>query len=453
MNQGWKFYRKLHRWPGLIVSFILFYYGVTGIIMNHREFFSGLEVSRHALPKDFQYKNWNNSAIKSNLIINSDSILVYGNIGIWTTDSAFIHYRNMNNGFPKGADNRKIFDVHHPGDGNLYAATQFGLYVFNQQEEKWEKFDLEVDIDRFVAIESIGDTLYVLNRSYLFKGESQGPSTEFKKIELDQPLGYKKEVSLFETIWQIHSGEILGLPGKLFVDFLGIITIFLSLTGIIFFFFPGWIRKRKRKQEKIQSIVKINRWSLKWHNRVGAWIFVFLILLFFTGMFLRPPLLIAIGYTKVKPIKFSHLDQPNPWYDKLRDLLYDKDRDIFLLSTSDGMYYMKRESSKPVRFKIQPPVSVMGINTLEPYGNGAFLVGSFSGLFAWHPSYPTIYNLVEGTLYKGVKGGRPVGDFKVTGIITCTQRKKYMVDYDKGVIALKHGGRFPGMPKNVEDKS
>ncbi|MGQ1948532.1 PepSY domain-containing protein [Geofilum sp. OHC36d9] len=448
-----KVYKKLHKWPGLIISVLLLYYSITGIFMNHREFFSGIDVSRTILPDNFHYRNWNNSALKGNLIINNDSILVYGNIGVWVTDSTFKDYRSFNAGFPKGMDNRKIFDVLRSADGHLYAATHFGLFAYNAKLKEWVKFALDVDIKRFVAIESIEDTIYALNRSYLFKGLSNGSHTVFEKIELQKPSDFQNEVSLFKTIWQIHSGEIFGLPGKLFVDMLGIVTIFLSLTGIIYFIFPGWIKRRKAKTKKSTNIIKVNRWSLKWHNYIGAWTFVALLILFFTGMFLRPPLLIAIANAKVAPIKYSHLYQPNPWYDKLRDLLYDENRKIFLLSTSEGMYYMALDDLQPLFIEIQPPVSVMGINTLETFSNGAYLVGSFSGLFLWHPSHPDIYNYAQGKIYQGNPSGRPIGDYKITGHITDVAGNQYMVDYDKGVIPLHHAQVFPPMPENVLDES
>jgi hypothetical protein len=42
MGKNWKSYKKLHKWPGLIIAFVLLYYGFTGIIMNHRGLFSGV---------------------------------------------------------------------------------------------------------------------------------------------------------------------------------------------------------------------------------------------------------------------------------------------------------------------------------------------------------------------------------------------------------------------------
>jgi hypothetical protein len=448
------FYKKTHRWPGLIIAFILLYYGITGILMNHREFISSLDVKRNSLPAGFQYINWNNAALKGNLILSDDSILVYGNIGIWLTDSSFREYSSFNKGFPKGADNRKIFDVHHAEDGSLYAATLFGLFAYDYDKGSWEKFDLNADIKKFVAIESVGDTIYALNRSYLYKGKSEGVKSHFQKIELPQPENYDDRKTLFETIWQIHSGEIFGIPGKLFVDLLGLLTIFLSITGIAYFFFPDWIKRRIRNKKKAKTIIRINRWSLKWHNHMGAWTFPLLIIMFFAGIFLRPPLLIAIANARVKPIKHTHLDQANPWYDKLRDILYDKEREIFLFSTSEGVFFTNEQMMVMIPFEGQPPVSVMGINTFEAFADGSYLIGSFSGLFLWDPTHPEIYNYAQGKIHKRSSGlERPVGDFAVTGTIRDYSGNLYMIDYARGVIPLYHSNQFPDMPENVLKES
>ena len=445
-----KLYKKLHKWPALIIAFILLYYGVSGILMNHRELISSIDLSRKFLPKKYHVENWTNGSIKSSLLINPDSIIIYGNIGIWVTDSNYQKYNSLNAGFKKGMDNRKIYDVHLTDDGNLYAATHFGLFSFDTEQKKWAQFPLDVKNKRFVSIESVGDTIYALNRSYLFTGISNGRSTSFSKIELPPESNYKNEIGLFETTWQIHSGEIFGIPGKVYVDLLGLITVFMSLTGIAYFFFPGWMKKRKKRNIGFKRIARVNKWSLKWHNNFGAWIFALLVILYFTGMFLRPPLLIPIADSRIKPLKYTHLDQPNPWYDKLRDLLYDEQKSTFLLSTSEGMYYMSIDDLRPIKYKSQPPVSIMGINTLKKISDSEYLVGSFSGLFLWNPDASTITNVLTNQPYEDGGSGRPLGDIKVSGTFTDHHGGFYLIDYDNGVIPLNNNEpMFPSMPENI----
>src|SRR5450759_165107 len=106
-----RFFRKYHKWLGVIFALIILSYVFSGIILNHREGLSFIDVNRKQLPKEYRYQNWNNAAVKATLKISSDSILVYGNIGIWLTDSSYSDFKNFNAGVSKGIDNRKIFQM------------------------------------------------------------------------------------------------------------------------------------------------------------------------------------------------------------------------------------------------------------------------------------------------------------------------------------------------------
>lgn len=446
-------FKRLHKWPGLIIAFVLIYYAITGVLMNHRELISGIDLSREALPADYHYKNWNNAALKGSLSWGEDSILLYGNMGIWLTDSLFKKMSPFHMGFPRGSDHVKIADVHRTADGHLYAASLFGLYAFNRQVNLWFRCDLEDPKQRVTGIESTGDTLYVLSRSHLYTGLSDGIATRFTRFELPAPAGYDGKITLFETIWQIHSGEILGLPGKLWVDFLGLITILLSVTGILYFFFPGMIKRRSQRKLPVKKLAATTRWSLKWHYVTGSWLFIFLIVLFLTGMFLRPPMLLFIANARVAPVKSTHLDQPNPWYDKLRDIVYDRQREQFLLATSAGIFSYVPGAGIPEPFPYQPPVSVMGINTFELLRGNTYLVGSFTGLFLWDPGSPEIYDAVTGDLYNGAQAGPPIGDLKVTGTVCDAGGNRYVIDYNQGAIPLGHSRAFAEMPNNVISES
>ncbi|MCG8410075.1 MAG: PepSY domain-containing protein [Bacteroidales bacterium] len=440
--------KKYHKWPGLIIALFLMYYAISGILMNHRETISGIDISRNILPKNYHYKNWNLAALRGSQIISSDSILVYGDIGIWLSDSTFQKYTDYNQGLPKGIDNRKIFDVYLSPNKNLFAATLFGLYAYNKDKRKWQKFDLNTKIDRFVSVISKEDSIIAMNRSYIFAGLDKGTATKFKKIQLKAPKGYKNKISLFETVWQIHSGEIFGLPGKLFVDFIGVISILISITGIIFFFFPKLIKYRKRKNKRISSIAKINRNSLKWHNKLGSWFLIFLIVISLTGMFLRPPLLLTIARANIPVIKFTHLDQPNAWYDDLRDIMYNETTDSFILAAYNGMYQLQSLEAIPEPYKIQPPISVMGINVFENINKHLYLIGSFSGLFLWNPQNPIIYDFISGHEYQENSSGRPFGKNAISGIIT-NNSQSYIVDYNQGVL----NSNFSEMPQKIIKKA
>ena len=159
-----RFFRKYHKWLGVIFALIILSYVFSGIILNHREALSFVDVNRKLLPKEYRYRNWNNAAVKSTLKISSDSILIYGNIGIWLTDSSFSDFTNMSQGFPKGIDNRKISQMIRTARNKLLAGAFSGLYSFDYSKGKWVSVALPVKENNIVDIIQKQDTIFVLTK-------------------------------------------------------------------------------------------------------------------------------------------------------------------------------------------------------------------------------------------------------------------------------------------------
>ncbi len=450
--RNWIKWKTWHKWMGVPIALMLLFFSVTGIIMNHRDLLASFDVKRSNLPANYTYQNWNNAAVKGGLTWRSDSLLVFGNIGIWLTDTSYASFTPLMQGMKQGSDHQKILDLHLSAKGHLYAATLFGCQAYDETNHRWVSMPF-AQHERVVGIENVGDTLYVLSRSHLFKGYDAGIRTHMTQMVLQPAQEMDGKVTLFEVLWQTHSGEIFGLPGKLWVDMLGLIAFFLSLTGLIYFIFPKWIKRRKKHRQPVRQIAAVNKWSILWHNKLGVWVAVCLLVLFITGMFLRPPLLIAIAQARVAPPAYSNLDQPNPWHDQLRDLHFDAHRNQLLLSTSTGMYQMDLTRLKPMRMQHQPPISVMGINALIPTQQKGYLVGSFSGLFEWNPDSALVINHFDGKPYKAQASGKPVGDVKVTGYVTWGEGKNYVFDYDLGVRPLGSSRPFPKMPESIRQAS
>ncbi len=106
-----KFLKKYHKWLAVVFTLFIILFSISGILLNHRELFSHLDINRNYLPSDYQAKNWNNAAVKSTLKINRDTVFIYGNLGIWKTNSKFDHFQNFSTGLPSGIDNQKIFSM------------------------------------------------------------------------------------------------------------------------------------------------------------------------------------------------------------------------------------------------------------------------------------------------------------------------------------------------------
>ena len=256
-NRILKFFRKIHRWPALVIAFFAILYALSGIVMNHRQLFSHIDISRNILLPNYKYKNWNMSVVRSSFRLSENEYLVYGNIGIWKCDSSFSEFTEFNQGFPKGVDNRKIYSIEKLGN-TLFAGSQLGLYK-RDMETVWQKVELPVESDRIADLELKDDTLLVLTRYYLLKTTG---NNDFITIMLPEPVGYERKTGLFDTLWQLHSGELFGITGMLIVDLLGIVTVFLSVTGVLHFFFPRLIRKRKQHRKPVKTLVSTTRKNL-----------------------------------------------------------------------------------------------------------------------------------------------------------------------------------------------
>lgn len=447
------FFKKTHKWLGLIVSILVLNFAISGIILEHRDLFSRIDIPRSWLPNDYHYSNWNNSAIKGIIPINSQENLIFGNIGIWKESRG--KFSDFNGGLESGADNRNISSVIKTSKGNLYAGSLFSFFHFDETSKQWEKIKLPTEEQRVVKIIEKDGYLLIMTRSHLLKMIDGGNNSDIKVLDLKPPVGYKKEISMFQTFWQIHNGEIFGIAGRLFVDFLGLVFIFLTITGLIKWYFPKTFKKISADKIKLVLVKKINLYSLHWHNKFGVWTLLFLVISTITGIFLRPPLLILIAESNVPQIKGTNLSQNNCWYDKLRNITYNKINKNYIIATDENLYYVDENFAYcPEKFNIQPPVSIMGVNVLESREDGGILVGSFNGLFLWYPQINKIYDYVTKEIYIPVQvSGPPVGAFKTSGYAKLQNGYEYYFDYDLGAVPLNSEKFYYSMSKEIKEKS
>jgi len=410
--------RKWHKWPSLVFTLFILLFAFSGIILNHRDLLSGIDVNRKLLPPGYRYQNWNLAAIRGGVPWGRDSLLVYGNIGTWLTDASFHSFSDLNAGFPDGIDNRKISSVSIDSVTGVYAGTLFGLFRFDRQTRRWDKTEIPVQEERIVKVLAKGDSLMVMTRSYLLVSTAQNGLHRFRVIRVPESEDDDRRTGLFKTLWVIHSGEIYGLVGKLIVDAVGIIFILLCITGLIYFLVPYRLKQLSDEVRKTR-LKHFNRNTLRWHNVAGSWAIPLLILTTLTGMFLRPPLLIPIAEKNVHKIPFTELDSPNPWFDRFRNLLYDKQNHRWMVATSEGIFQAdERFSTRLKPFTQQPPVSVMGINVFQKLDSTGILVGSFSGLFRWEPETGRVWDYFTKMPYREKSGaGQPFGALSVAGYI------------------------------------
>ena len=408
-NFTWK---KYHRWFGLVLSVFMLVFCVSGIILNHREAFSGCEVNRKWLPASYHIKNFNNGVLKGTVVKksaahslsseNCDSVLVYGCAGVFLTDSHLSTWQDFNAGLPESIGERNVRHLVKAMDGSLWCAALRDVYRYDENSQGWKKMELPGNEERVMDVALGKDSMVVvaLTRSRAFSmipfvqygeiGKIGKSSSETYRVEskiIPAPINYEPKTTLFKLVWHLHSGEFFGLPGKLVVDAIALVLIVLSITGIILFILPYGIRKAKKLAAKarMKRLGKQFAWNMKWHNKIGYVTIVLTLWIAITGMCLRPPLMVPLVLSKLPQ---TVGEDGNVWQDKLRAIRWDAVQGDWLVSTSEGFLRVDEDFSQAPKMLPDdecPKLSPMGVTVWESDGKGGWIVGSFRGIYRWKP--------------------------------------------------------------------
>lgn len=435
-NFTWK---KYHRWFGLVLSVFMLVFCVSGIILNHREVFSGCEVSRKWLPASYHVKNFNNGVVKGTVVKNQktasdsteqslaveknpsvhanssespDSVLVYGCAGVFLTDSRLSTWQDFNAGLPESIDERNVRHVVKAKDGSLWCAALRDVYRYDENSHRWKKVELPGNEERImdVALAKDSMTVVALTRSRVFTivpfvqygeivkiGKSSSETYRVESKIIPAPKKYEPKTTLFKLVWHLHSGEFFGLPGKLVVDAIALVLIVLSITGILLFILPYGIRRAKKLAAKarMKRLGKQFAWNMKWHNKIGYVTIVLTLWIAITGMCLRPPLMVPLVLSKLPQ---AVGEDGNVWQDKLRAIRWDAVQGDWLVSTSEGFLRVDEDFSQAPKMLPDdecPKLSPMGVTVWESDGKGGWIVGSFRGIYRWNPVNHSLNQILD----------------------------------------------------------
>ena len=182
-----KTWRKYHKWIGIIITFFLVMFCLSGIVLNHRQLFANINISRGVLPGQYEFNQWNNGLLRGTLRYkdnkNVDKVFIYGAAGIIQTDTTASHFTEYNQGLPTGADYRQMRGMAKTPQNDLFAVSVMELYKLGKNT-LWQKVDLpkQEDDELLTDITTHGDTLIVLSRSHLYYATA--PYKKFTCLEL-----------------------------------------------------------------------------------------------------------------------------------------------------------------------------------------------------------------------------------------------------------------------------
>jgi hypothetical protein len=291
-----------------------------------------------------------------------------------------------------------------------------------------------------------GDRILVFTPSacYALGGTEENPLLE--SVPLTSNTAPSTHAPLFRFLLKLHDGSVLGLPGKLFMDMVGLTLVFLSISAIYIWYIP-WRKKRSKKR---RNPARYFRFLHKYHLKLGIYIGAFIAIIALTGMFVRPPLLMAIVRYSVPAVLLNGTKTAGPWQAKITRAIYEPQSDTLLLATRDGFFRGPADGLQPFsKETIDVPVHGMGVFVMESLSRQRLLIGSFSGLYVWDRVQQTAAD-IEGRPIQRWRGGRPRAQTGMAaGAIVRDGQLNCWADYRRGLLPLPGEDSCFAMPDQV----
>ena len=380
---------KLHKIFGLLLCPILILIALSGIGLNHPELIKNISLPLESLPENYHFQNWNNGAIQA-LAPEPHSGKIYagGKNGIGYFEGK--NFTKIKNPLAQNAYQNFVYSLllEHENQ-RLWVGTRDGLFSYSLSQKRWDYF-AQTTAKRIVSLVDNGDKILAVSNHHIFQIDS-AQKLQYFPIKMQKS---QRQTPLYKLIFELHSGEVLGIVGILLMDLLALALIYFCLSGLYQWFFPKVVRRNWLNHEAKIKGGKTFRWLAKNHNRWGLILLPLLIISAGTGLFMRPPALLLIAFSD-SPItlKESHATSEIP-YKITKAAIFSGD--LFLL-TDNGAFAGKPSAGAvfaPTQLAV--PVHAMGATVFQQHSQNQMLIGSFSGLYFWQPSNNTIEKINTG---------------------------------------------------------
>lgn len=443
--------RWLHKYVGLVLSLYFVWMAASGILLNHTDMIEGISCPLTIMGEEHLYRNWSRGACRGAAFSESEVgvAYLYGKEGVWLTDDDGRSFRPLNEGLPRASAQRDVRTMLACARGVLLAGGSSGLWVA-RRGEAWRRVRLEPDLGGIVKLLAVNERVVALTDSGAFAARIDGlaQAPVFAPLALARPPDPGDEqIGGVEFVLGVHSGEVLGLPGKLLMDMAGLALVFLAVSGFAMWHAPwrGWLNRRfgvRRPRARPALLRFLNRY----HRSVGVWAAALAATSVITGLLLCIPLVMMLSGKSVSATFAPGLRSDNPWHGHIQNALYDDRRETIVIA-ADGYWEAPADLSEPFALiDGAPGGGVMGLSVFEPTDDG-YLVGSFGGLLRWARETGEVVDHLTGEAPK--RGRGPVGAFMTSAWFQDLRGREWGVDFRKGLRCLTEDSDAYAMPREV----
>ncbi len=418
--------RWLHKYVGLFFLLAFLFVAATGVLINHPSLISSWSVPATWLGESYQYTNWNRFSFRDSIITDTGGLFIGGKMGVWYSPGPGSAFKELNTGLPDSfylRDINTLLEVNYRGEKRLFAGGRSGLFFRDPNVEAWQPVSGVEGVEIVDLLENKGLIMaFSPHGCYTAPVLQETPDFKRKTVQIDSSGQW---VPGYRILFELHSGKLFGLPGRLLADMTALLLVFLCLSALYIWYIP-WRKRNCKKKVKMKK-----RWLrtlYSYHLKVGIWIAFFLLLIAGSGSFIRPPLIL---FSSMIPIPQEALAGETP---EILKAAISGDGDL-VLATRDGWYKGASSFNPPLQV-VTPPVPVFGMGTtvLEPLKDRQLLVGSFSGIYKWNVGEGTGVDLAGNKAPE--KAGLMPGDVMAAAAIIQDGRFTGYADYKRGLLKV-----------------
>ncbi len=446
--------RLLHRWIGLGLVVYLGWMGASGVLLNHPRLTREISVPEWMVPPEYRISNWSRGTLRSLATVpgTPGTLIAAGRLGVWISDDEGRSFTGFHRGlgslFARNA--RQVVALAGAGGPLFLVTTQSGLYARSDGDDRWRKVPLGGERPGSgrpgsgrpaIKVVQVEDRLLAFTDSGVYVSPAPPRPLEFVPAALERQQA-SREVPLADALFDLHSGEAWGLPGRLAYDVVGIVLVVLSFSALLTWLYSKVPRRARRARPRIRALVRV---VVRYHLKLGIWVAPILLLIGLSGMFMRPPLLVLVADALLPRWIYPGVIPANPWHHKIQNATYDAAQGRLLVQANDGIWAGSPDLKGVFRRVTLPvPVFAMGATVFESGQEGTLEVGSFSGLFRINADGSTV-DLLNGGPAKSRSQMRP-GEYLVTGFLRLPGGESLVSTHYQGLMDLEGSrahGRLP----------
>jgi uncharacterized iron-regulated membrane protein len=444
--------KQLHKLLALAAFIYFFWMGLSGIALNHPQQLREFSLPNRIMPDNYQYHDWNRMSWRDAAFSRRNDKLLYvaGKEGVWKSFDQGHTFTSLSDNFPTSAYDKDTFSIlpaDHDHRETLFAGTRSGLFYL--QQEKWHRVTHPLlKKEPVIELIQVDQQILAFTRSAAFKADITEIPPLFTPLPLPRKVDQTPRIPLFRWLRKVHDGSIFGFKGRLLVDLIGFLLLFLVLSGGV----TWYVITGKRRHRKPIFAGKIFALNYRWHLKLGIIGALFIAVTALSGAFSHPPLLLTIIRLSTPSSLLPQKHSVNPWDEQIQKAAYLKSRKRLIIATKQGLFSGPIDGSRNfIKLPDTMPIHGMGVQVFESLDDNRLLVGSFSGLFLWDTAQQIVLQLKAKPRGNAPDWGRPI---MVSGAAVYNGEPLLAIDYESGIKPLRRREQLiPTMPNAIKEQS